>query len=73
MVGVFLLIRFGYFYVTGDGSGHVQSLIVASIAILLSFQTFLLGLLADLIAKNRHLSEEINYRLKRLETDRLLK
>ena len=73
VVGVFLLIRFGYFYVTGDGSGHVQSLIVASIAILLSFQTFLLGLLADLIAKNRHLSEEINYRLKRLETDRLLK
>jgi len=73
VVGVFLLVRFGYFYITGDGSGHVQSLIVASIAILLSFQTFLLGLLADLIAKNRHLNEEINYRLKKLETDRLPK
>lgn len=73
IVGVFLLVRFSYFYVTGDGSGHVQSLIVASIAILLSFQTFLLGLLADLIAKNRHLNEEINYRLKKLETDRLPK
>jgi glycosyltransferase involved in cell wall biosynthesis len=72
-VGIFLLIRFGYFYISGDGTGHVQSLIVASIAILLSFQTFLLGLLADLIAKNRHLNEEINYRLKKLEADRLPK
>ena len=72
-VGIFLLIRFGFFYISGDGTGHVQSLIVASIAILLSFQTFLLGLLADLIAKNRHLNEEINYRLKRMEADRLPK
>jgi hypothetical protein len=68
--GCFLLARFLYFYATGDGTGHVQSLILASIFVVLGFQTFLLGLLGDLIAKNRHLSEEANYRLKKAEFGR---
>jgi len=67
LAGLFLLGRFLYFYAIGDGIGHVQSLIVASILVVLGFQTFLLGLLGDLIAKNRHLSEEANYRLKKAE------
>lgn len=64
--GLLLLARFLYFYLIGDGTGHVQSLIVAAILVVLGFQTFLLGLLGDLIAKNRHLNEETNYRLKRM-------
>jgi glycosyltransferase involved in cell wall biosynthesis len=63
--GGLLLTRFLYFYAIGDGTGHIQSLIVAAILLVLGFQTFLLGLLADLIAKNRHLIEEVNYRLKK--------
>jgi glycosyltransferase involved in cell wall biosynthesis len=65
--GAFLLARFFYFYAIGQGSGHVQSLVVAAILIVLGLMTWLLGLLADLIARNRHLSEETNYRLKRME------
>ena len=65
--GSLLLIRFGYFYLIGQGSGHVQSLIVAAILMVLSFVIFLLGFLADLIARNRRLSEEINYRLRKSE------
>jgi glycosyltransferase involved in cell wall biosynthesis len=66
LAGLALLGRFVYFYLIGDGTGHIQSLVVAAILVVLGFQTFLLGLLADLIAKNRHLTEEANYRLKRL-------
>jgi glycosyltransferase involved in cell wall biosynthesis len=67
LAGSLLLVRFLYFYSIGDGDGHIQSLILASILVVLGFQTFLLGLLGDLIAKNRHLSEETNYRLKNAE------
>jgi glycosyltransferase involved in cell wall biosynthesis len=67
IVGALLLLRFGYFFAIGDGAGHVQSLIVASILIVLGFLTFLLGMLADLIAKNRRLTEEVSYRLRKME------
>jgi glycosyltransferase involved in cell wall biosynthesis len=65
--GFVLLGRFLYYYAMGDGTGHIQSLILASILVVLGFLTCLLGLLGDLIAKNRHLSEETNYRLKKAE------
>jgi glycosyltransferase involved in cell wall biosynthesis len=70
LAGSLLVARFLYFFSIGDGTGHIQSLIIASILIVLGFQTFLLGLLGDLIAKNRHLSEETNYRLKKAEFGR---
>ena len=41
------------------------ALIVATILIVLGFMTILIGLLGDLIARNRRLNEEINYRLKK--------
>jgi glycosyltransferase involved in cell wall biosynthesis len=72
-VGLVLLGRFLYFYAIGDGTGHIQSLILASILVVLGFLTFLLGLLGDLIAKNRHLSEDTNYRLKKAEFGRSLR
>ncbi len=65
--GLALLGRFGYFFVIGQGQGHIQSLIIAAILIVVAFQTLLLGLLADLIAKNRRLSEDANYRLRKLD------
>ncbi|HEY3054405.1 MAG TPA: glycosyltransferase family 2 protein [Thermoanaerobaculia bacterium] len=48
-------------------SGHVQSLILAAVFLIAGFQTFLIGLLADLIAVNRRLSEDLLIRMKRLE------
>lgn len=65
--------RFLYFYVTGDGAGHVQSLILSSILLGVGFQTILTAFLADLLAVNRRLMEDVQYRVKRLEyanTDR---
>jgi hypothetical protein len=67
ILGTVFVIRFIYFYVIGEGSGHIQSLIIASILILVGFLAFLLGLVADLIARNRRLDEEIVIRLRRME------
>ncbi len=62
-------IRFLYFYLTGSGSGHIQSLILAAILLIVGFQIVLIGVVADLIGFNRKISEEILYRLRRLEAN----
>lgn len=66
--GLALGIRFLYFYFTGGGEGHVQSLIAASLVLILSALSVLFGLLADLIATNRKLLERINTRVLRMDT-----
>jgi len=66
--GFLLILRFGYFYIIGQGQGHVQSLIISSILILIAFLIFLLGFLADLIARNRRINEEIVYRLRKMDS-----
>ncbi len=65
MAGAFLIgVRFLYYYFHGEGDGKVQSLILAAILSILGIQTLLLALVADLIATNRKLSEEILLRIK---------
>ena len=59
--------RFIYFYSIGLGGGHIQSLILSAILLIVGFQVLLIGLLADLIGFNRKLLEEVVYRLRRLE------
>jgi glycosyltransferase involved in cell wall biosynthesis len=70
LLGAGLIIRFLYYFAIGDGSGHIQSLIIAAILLVFAFMTVLLGLLADLIARNRRLSEDIRYALRKQEFDR---
>jgi len=69
-VSLILLIRYAYYYGIGQGQGHIQSVVVGSVVLVLAFQVFLLGLLADLIAKNRQLNEEAGYRLRQAALDR---
>jgi glycosyltransferase involved in cell wall biosynthesis len=54
--------RFLWFYLLGQGDGHIQSLILASALLIMGFQTFLVAFLADLLAANRKLLEEIRFR-----------
>jgi glycosyltransferase involved in cell wall biosynthesis len=58
--GVFLVGRFLYYYffVSGAGDGKVQSLVLAAVLIIVGFQVFLIGLVADLIRGNRKLIEK---------------
>jgi len=62
-------LRFMWFYVTMGGAGHVQSLILAGVLAIVGFQIVMMGLLADLIAGNRRISEDALYRIKQLELD----
>jgi len=67
-VGVALGLRFLYFYIKSGGiAGHVQSLILAAILLIVGFQVVLNGLLADLIGFNRRILEDVLYRLRRME------
>lgn len=63
-VGLAGLVRFLVFYFQGAGDGHVQSLIVSAVLLIAGFQTWLIGLVADLIAFNRKILEEILYRVR---------
>lgn len=48
---VFLLgLRFLYFYLTGEGDGHVQSLILAGLLITIGFQAGLIAFIANLLS-----------------------
>ncbi|RPI29652.1 MAG: glycosyltransferase family 2 protein [Acidobacteria bacterium] len=67
MAGVFLGLRFLYFYFSNSGAGHIQSLILAAVLMIIGFQTFMIGLLADLLAANRKLIEKLLFRVKDLQ------
>lgn len=67
--GMYIGLRFLLAYLSGDGQGHVQSLILASILIVMSVVTYAAGLIADLIAANRVLLEEIRMRQLRGEVE----
>jgi glycosyltransferase involved in cell wall biosynthesis len=59
-LGTALLLRFLWFYLTGDSpAGHVQSLILAVILIVIGALVWLAGIMADLTAVNRRLLEEL--------------
>ncbi len=62
--------RFLYYYFSGEGSGHIQSLILASVLLGFGFQTILSAFLADLLGVNRKLAEEIKYNLKKQMFDK---
>lgn len=60
LVGTFVGLRFIWYFVNGSGSaGHVQSLIFAAVLIVLAAILGAVGVIAELIAINRRLLEDI--------------
>lgn len=59
--GFVIGLRFLWFFFTGQGDGHIQSLILASILLVMGFQTNLIAFIADLLSANRKLLEEIRF------------
>jgi len=68
LAGAAIGARFLWFFFEGDRGGHVQSLILAAIFLIIGFQTLLIGLVADLISVNRRLSEEVLIRLRKMRS-----
>ena len=67
LFGGVLGVRFLILMAIGDGSGHVQSLILTAILIMMGFQTITIGLLGDTISANRKLLEDVQYRVRKME------
>lgn len=63
--GTLIGLRFLCYYVMNQGSGHIQSLILAAILILIGFQIEFIAVLADLLSINRKLLEDVQTRLKK--------
>lgn len=57
-LGLFPFARFLYFFMQGEGDGHLQSLIGGSVLLIAAFIAFTLGVVADLIRINRILIEQ---------------
>ena len=68
-VGLLIGVRFLYFMALGKSGGHVQSLILACTLIIMGFLTFMIGLVADVIAANRKLLQDTQYHARRTEYD----
>lgn len=67
--GVLIGARFVYHYLTGQGGGYIQSLILASLLLTLAALAGMCGLLADLIATNRKLQERVRVDVLKLRLD----
>ena len=55
--------RFVYYYLTGNGTGHIQSLILCAIIFLTGVQSMFFAVIADLLAINRKLIEDVQYKI----------
>ncbi len=68
-LGVLVGFRFLYYLAIGNGSGHLQSLVLTAILILVGVQLMLFGLLAELVGNNRKVLEDIQWRTRRMELE----
>jgi glycosyltransferase involved in cell wall biosynthesis len=65
LVGAVFYTRFLYFFFASGGGGHIQSLVVGSLAIILGVQLLVGSFFAAMLTKNRQLVEEMLYQQRR--------
>lgn len=68
--GLILGIRYLVYMFMGGAVGHIQSLILAAVLLMMGFMTYIIGLQADTIAANRKLLEDMQVHIRRLDYDR---
>ena len=70
LIGFVIGLRFLVFYIRGNGNGHIQSLIFSSMLIGIGVQSCIIGLQADIIAANRKILEDIQYKVRKIYYDK---
>jgi len=66
--GVLISCPFLFEYILhGSAGGHIQSLILAAICIIIGFQLLIVGLVTDLVSANRRLVEDTLLRVRKIE------
>jgi glycosyltransferase involved in cell wall biosynthesis len=69
LVGLAIGCRYLFFFFQGQTEGHIQSLILSAIMLIVGFQIIMMGISAELIAVNRQILEDIQVRIKKNEID----
>jgi glycosyltransferase involved in cell wall biosynthesis len=67
LVGVVIWARFLYFFFSGEGQGHIQSLILGATLFVVAVQLAGLGVVSDILAGSRVLQQRILERVRRVE------
>jgi glycosyltransferase involved in cell wall biosynthesis len=67
--GLLFGLRFLVLYLMGQGEGHIQSVVLAALCLIVGTLLIMMGLIADLIAANRKLSERILLHVQRVELE----
>ena len=67
LLGFAIGCRYLFFFFMGQTEGHIQSLILSAILLIVGFQIIMMGIAAELIAVNRQLLEDIQVRIKNQE------
>lgn len=70
LVGVGFFVRYFVFFCSGEGGGHLQSLILASTLLIVGFQTIVVGLLGDVISANRKILQDVQYHVRKMDYSR---
>lgn len=70
LLGFVIGCRYLFFFFQGQTEGHIQSLILSAILLIVGFQIIMMGIAAELIAVNRQLLEDIQVRVKKGELDK---
>ncbi|MGE4420697.1 MAG: glycosyltransferase family 2 protein [Pseudodesulfovibrio sp.] len=67
LIGLFPIIRFIILYALGNGAGHIQSLVIGGVFLVLGFIAYMFGIIADIVNFNRQLIEIMLEKVRRLE------
>ena len=67
LLGFAIGCRYLFFFFMGQTEGHIQSLILSAILLIVGFQIIMMGIAAELISVNRQLLEDIQLRIKKKE------
>ena len=70
LVGVGFFVRYFVFFCSGEGGGHLQSLILASTLLIVGLQTIVVGLLGDVISANRKILQDVQYHVRKMDYSR---
>ena len=69
LMGLIPIARFLYFYLFVSGEGKIQSLVIGAALLTVGALTFVVGLLADLVGRNRQLLELTLERVRRIDLE----
>ena len=71
LIGLFLVFRFAYriTFLNSTSATFWPSIVLAGVLLIISFQLFLTGVLTSMISSNRKLSEDMLYRIRKIDVD----